>query len=234
MDPSLLPSYLDLANHHANSTEADIRKLCENVLQYKFNSAFVNPYYVPLCREIIKDQGRVGTVISFPLGQELLSVKISSALAAIKAGADELDTCLNVGLIKEGKWDQSLTEMKAILDAVKNTKPAIVVKFIPEVAFLTPDEIRKMAELMVEVGADFFKTGSGSIGGAPRGPTIEDVKLIRETVGNKIKIKVTGGISTYEEAISFINAGVDRIGTSHAVEILEGSTAKKIGNRTSE
>lgn len=209
-----LAAQLDLANHHANATEADIRDICEKVKKYGFNSAFVNPYYI----QFAKDLGvKVGTVISFPLGQETFSVKTGCAESYASLGADELDVSLNVGFIKSGKWADCLVEMKAVVETARRLNEKIIVKFIPECGYLTADEIKKTAELMADTGADFFKTCSGM---GPRGATIEDVKLVREAIGNKLKIKVAGGIETYEQAKSFIDAGADRIGTSHAVEIV--------------
>ena len=213
-----LATYLDLANHHPNSTEVDIKDICGKVLQYGFNSAFVNPYYV----EFAKNQGdlKVGTVISFPLGQEILRIKIAAIYEALALGVDELDVSLNVGLIKSGKWDEVLLEMQSLVTAVRKRDPNKIIKLIPETGYLSVEEIRKTAELMVTAGADFFKTCSGL---GPRGATVEDVKVVRGAVGDKIKIKVAGGIETYDQAMAFINAGADRIGTSHAVEIITGN-----------
>ena len=207
-------SFLDLANHHPNSTEQDIKELCQKVLQYGFNAAFVNPFYIQLAKE----QGvKVGTVISFPLGQETLSVKSGCAESYASLGADELDVSLNVGYLKTGKWTESLVEMKAVVQAARSINSIIIIKFIPETGYLTDDEIKKTAEIMADSGADFFKTCSGL---GPRGATIEDVKLVREAIGNKLKIKVAGGVETYDQARAFIDVGADRIGTSHAVEIV--------------
>ncbi len=218
-----LASYLDLANHHPDSTEEQIKKLCANVKKYNFNAAFVNPFFI----QFAKSQGiKVGTVISFPLGQETLSVKTGCAESYASLGADELDVSLNVGYLKTGKWTESLVEMKAVVQTAKSINSIIVVKFIPETGYLTEDEIKKTAEIMADSGADFFKTCSGL---GPRGATVEDVKVVREVVGNKLKIKVAGGIETYEQAISFVNAGADRIGTSHAVEIVTGEKSKDDG-----
>lgn len=211
-----LPKYLDLANHHPDSTEADIRDVCEKVARYGFNAAFVNPFFI----QFAKGLGvKVGTVISFPLGQETLSVKTGCAESYASLGADELDVSLNVGYLKSGKWTESLVEMKAIVASARSVNSKIIIKFIPETGYLTVDEIKQTAELMADSGADFFKTCSGL---GPRGATIEDVKLVRGTIGNKLKIKVAGGITTFAQAKEFIEAGADRIGTSHAVEIVEG------------
>ncbi len=215
-----LASYLDLANHRADATEEEIRELCQNVLKFNFNSAFVNAVYVSLAREILQDRGKVGTVVSFPLGGETVAVKVANARAAVLAGANELDISLNVGLIKIGRWEASLGEMKEIVLAVRNLEKRTIIKFIPETGLLTPDEIKKSAELVLESGADFYKTCSGM---GPRGATIEDVKMIRSVVNNQLKIKVAGGITNYEQAKAFIEAGANRIGTSHAVEILDAA-----------
>lgn len=220
--------YLDFANHHQNSTHKDIEELCAKVIKYGFNSAFVNPYFVKFAKEKLAGKAKVGTVISFPLGQELPSIKVASAQEAVMAGADEIDVVLNVGLIKEGLWDESFAEMKAIAHAAKGVKKDVVVKFIPEVSYLTPDEIKKVATLIADSGADFFKTSSGSVGGS-RGPEVNDIKLVREVVGDRLKIKVVGGITTFDQAKTFIDAGADRIGTSHAVEIVQGEVGGKGG-----
>lgn len=209
-----LASYLDLANHHPNATEADIKDICGKVEKYGFNSAFVNPYFI----QFAKNLGvKVGTVISFPLGQETFSVKTGCAENYASLGADELDVSLNVGFIKSGKWADCLVEMKAIVQSARSVNPKIIIKYIPETGYLTEDEIKKTAEIMVDSGADFFKTCSGM---GPRGATIKDVTLVREAIGNKLKIKVAGGIENFEQAKSFIDAGADRLGTSHAVEIV--------------
>lgn len=216
-----LAPFLDFANHHNNCTHADVTDLCNKVLKYGFNSAFVNPYFIKFAKETMKGEGKVGTVISFPLGQELTAIKVASTEAAIKEGADEIDVCLNVALVKEGLWDESLSEMKAVVEGARSLRSDIIIKFIPEVGLLTDEEIKKVAVLIADSGADFFKTGSGSVGGT-RGPEIKDIQLVREAVGQRLKIKMVGGISTYDQALSFIEAGADRIGTSHAVEIVEG------------
>lgn len=224
MDKATLAKYLDLANHHADATESAIQLVCDKVHEFGFNAVFVNPCYI----EFAKGFGvKVGTVVSFPLGQEILQNKITLAESAVSLGADEIDVSLNVGYIKSGDWARSLTEMKAVVEAAREVNEAVVIKFIPETGYLTSDEIKKAAEIILESGADFFKACSGM---GPRGATIEDVKLVREAVGDKLKIKVAGGIDTLDEATSFIEAGADRIGTSHAVEIIEEFESKEVKN----
>jgi len=220
MDQRTLVSYLDLAKHHPETSEKEVRDLCQAVKKYGFHSAFVNPCWVKLAREILgESRGVVGTVISFPLGQEMKDIKVLSAIEAVNQGANELDISMNVGLFKEGKTDLVLAEMETIVKVVKTLKKSTLVKFIIETGLLTEEEIKKASQLVLKSGADFVKTCSGM---GPRGASLKDVELIKSMVGGRIKIKVAGGIDTYQEAIDFINAGVDRIGTSKAIEILEG------------
>lgn len=220
-----LASYLDLANHHPNATEADIRDLCAKVLEHKFNAAFVNPAHIALAKSL---GVKVGTVVSFPLGQELLRIKCDSVLEALAVGADELDVSLNVGYIKEANWDKSFEEMNKLVMLVRQNKPQAIIKFIPETGYLTADEIKKTAELILKSGADFFKTCSGL---GPRWASVEDVQIVKATTGDQLKIKVAGGITTYDEATKFIEAGAIRIGTSHAVEIIRGATITPAKNQ---
>jgi len=225
MDQQTLIKYLDFANHHQDATPKDIKELCQKVKKLGFHSAFVNPFYISLAKEILPD-GIVGTVIDFPLGQEPKEVKILASIDAVRKGADELDVAMNVGLFKAGEHEQVLDEMKAVVSAAKNIRRTVVLKFIIETSLLTSSEIKKASQLVLKSGADFVKANSGM---GPRGSSLKDVDLIREAVSDKIKIKVAGDIDTYQEAISFINRGVDRIGTSKAVEILEEFNKKEGG-----
>ena len=218
MDKAKLASFLDLANHRQDATPQEIKALCQQVKKYGFNSAFVNPCFVSLARKFLGDEGKVGTVVSFPLGQDTLDVKIIASMDAIRSGADELDICMNVGFFKGGEKEQAGEEMELIVQASRNIRKNIIIKFIIETGCLTSEEIKEASLLVLSSGADFVKTCSGM---GPRGATLKDVKLIREAVGKKIKLKVAGGITSMTKAIDFIYAGVDRIGTSHAVEIVE-------------
>jgi deoxyribose-phosphate aldolase len=146
-----------------------------------------------------------------------------AAIDLAKKGADELDVSMNVGRFKAGDSKMVLEEMKVVVEAAKNIKKAMVVKFIIETGFLNDDEIKEASELVVDSGADFVKTCSGW---GPRGAEIKDVQLIKAVVGGKVKIKVAGGIRHYQKAVAFIKAGADRIGTSKAVEIVSGKSLK--------
>lgn len=215
-----LAPYLDFANHSAQSTESQIKKLCRQVLKYGFNAAFVNPCWVSFARKQLGDQGRVGTVIAFPLGQETTETKIASALEAVKNGADEVDVSANVGWLKAGKEDKYLAELTKLVKTVKEKRAEVIVKFIIEAHFLTEDEIKKAAYLVMRSGADFVKTTSGF---GPRDAKIEYVRTIKSVVGNRVRIKAAGGISTAEQVKQYLAAGADRIGTSKAVEIVTGT-----------
>ena len=217
MDPKTLAPYLDLADHHADATFADIEDICDKVKKYGFNAVFVNQYFVPFARQKMGPEGKVGTVVSFPLGQDSPEIKIAAAKAAAINGADELDVSLNVGLIKAGQWDESLAEMQNIVREVKAIDQKKIVKFILETGYLTDDEIKKASVLILQSGADFVKTNSGM---GPRGVIVRDVELIKEATEGKIKIKVAGGVDNLNEATALINAGASRIGTSKAVEII--------------
>ncbi|MFZ5845333.1 MAG: deoxyribose-phosphate aldolase [Patescibacteria group bacterium] len=214
-----LASFLDFANHHANATPEEIKQLCRGVLEHGFNSAFVNPVYVPLAHELLAGRAKVGAAISFPLGGETRSTKVASCLEAVRSGADELDVVPNLALLLGDSSGQAfLEELREIVEAVKQTKGGTIVKFILETGYLTPEQIKLGAKMVADAGADFvkFTTGMG-----PRGASLADLALVKEAVAGRVKIKVSGGIDTYEEAEAFINAGANRIGTSHAIEIIK-------------
>ena len=212
-----LASYLDFGYHHPDATQERIIDVCQATIEYQLNSVFVNPFYVPLVKKTLNGQRKTGTVISFPLGQETDALKRAALHELLRMGADEFDVVVNIAYIKEHRWDDCLNEMKEFADIIHSFDQNKIIKCIPETGFLTDDEIKKMAELMIKAEVDFFKTCSGY---GPRGATIKDVELIRAAVGEQIKIKVAGGITTHHQAVKFIQAGANRIGTSRAVEIV--------------
>lgn len=218
------PTYLDCANHKNSASGEDIKKLCADVLTYRFNSAFVNPCYVALAHGLLAGKGKVGTVISFPLGADTTAVKLAGVSDALVSGADELDVVPNLGWFLEGKEDAFISEMREIVEAVRLSGRNIIVKFILEPGSFdslpdTKERMQKMASLIQASGADFVKIGSGM---GPRGPELSDVAIVREAVGETMRIKVAGGITKREQAEAFIAAGANRIGTSHAIEIYKG------------
>jgi deoxyribose-phosphate aldolase len=210
---------IDHANHSAQSSEEEIKKLCDQVKEYGFNAAFVNSCWVKFAREQLGDRAKVGTVVSFPLGQDSTDDKISAGLTAVKNGADEVDVSANVGWLKSGETGKYFDEMSRIVKALKAENNSVIVKFIIEAVFLSDKEIKQASKLVLESGADFVKTTSGF---GPRDAKVEFVKIIREAVGDKIRVKAAGGIHNREEFDQFINAGADRIGTSAGVAIITG------------
>ncbi|MCX6793481.1 MAG: deoxyribose-phosphate aldolase [Candidatus Gottesmanbacteria bacterium] len=224
--PHPFAPYLDFANHHADATPADIETLVATVVEYGFHAVFVNACYISFARrglsKLNAPNGIIGTVVSFPLGQDTVATKVAAVNEAVALGADELDVVPNIGTFLSGDTNGFINEMKTIVDGARMVGTPVIVKFILDPGYFDnqPDKKEKMqtaARLIQQSGADFVKIGSGM---GPRGPSVEDVKIVREAVGPDMKIKVAGGIDTYEEAKAFIDAGVARIGTSHAIEIV--------------
>lgn len=212
-------SHLDLANHHANATSADIKKLCADVVSYGFNAAFVNPCYVAFAKATLAGRAKVGTAISFPLGQDTTEIKISASIAAVKDGADELDIVPNNALLLDQNLNTYQAQLTHTVLSVRAIRKETIIKFILETGDLSDEQISQGATAIVNAGADFVKICSGM---GRRGASLDDVRIVKETVGNAlIKIKVAGGIDTLAEAQGFLAAGADRIGTSKAVEIME-------------
>lgn len=223
-----LAHHLDFANHHADATPDDIRSLCQHVVKYGFHTAFVNPAYVALAKSLLGSHAKVGCVISFPLGQDELSVKMAAANRAVSDGADELDIVPNLGLYFAGNKPGFIKEMTDIAESARIFGKPVVVKFILEPGYFDAllnkrEAVQDVASCIQQAGADFVKIGSGM---GPRGPSLDDVAIVKEAVPG-INIKVAGGIDTRQEAEAFLSAGAVRIGTSHAIDIVLGG--KQVG-----
>ncbi len=200
-----------------DATKDSIIKLCEEAKQYNFMSVCVNPYYVRLCAEELKDSNvKVCTVIGFPLGANTTLVKVEETKQAIIDGATEIDMVINIGALKNKDYEYVKNEISQI----KNACGSLILKVILETCLLSDEEIVIASKLSKDANADFVKTSTGfSKGGA----TIEAVKLMRETVGPNMGVKASGGVHSYEDAINMVNAGANRIGASSGVKIIEGS-----------
>lgn len=201
------------------ATENDIMKLCREAKENNFASVCVNPCYVKLSKDILKDSSvKVCTVIGFPLGANTVSTKVFEAKNAAEDGAEEVDMVLNISKLKSKKYDYIANEIKAVVDAVKQLGN-ILVKVIIETCYLTDDEKVEACKLAMSSGADFVKTSTGfGTGGA----TAYDISLMRKTVGNKLGVKAAGGIRTAQKAKEMIEAGANRIGTSSGIQIVKG------------
>ena len=211
-----MQTYIDSANLNAYATREDIQKLCEEAKVYHFASVCVNPCYVEYAAELLKDSTvAVDTVIGFPLGANTTMVKSYEAIAAIEAGADEIDMVINIGALKEKDYEYVKNEIEEIRDSIDGH----TLKVIIETCYLTEEEIAKMTEICNETFVHFIKTSTGY---GTRGATLEDVEIISKYKSDVLEIKASGGIRTYEEASNFLEKGVSRIGTSQAKAIMEG------------
>ncbi|MTK08524.1 MAG: deoxyribose-phosphate aldolase [Hungatella sp.] len=191
-----------------------IRRYCQEAKEYGFASVCVNSCYVPLAAQELKDSSvSVCCVAGFPLGAMLTSAKAFEASEAVKAGADEVDMVINIGALKDKNYDLVREDIRAVVDACQGR----LVKVILENCLLSKEEIVKACQLSMEAGAQYVKTSTGfSTGGA----VAEDVALMKKTVGEKLKVKASGGIRTPKEAEAMILAGADRIGAGNGIALL--------------
>lgn len=221
VSPETLASAIDHTALKAETNEAAIRKLCEEARQFGFASVCVNPTWVPLCAELLADSPvKVCTVIGFPLGATLTSVKSFETIEAIAAGAAEVDMVINIGWLKDGRDSDVRHDIAAVVNAAKAADPKVLVKVIIETALLTEDEKRRASKLTQEAGADFVKTSTGFSSG---GATVDDVALMRSVVGESMGVKAAGGIRTAADAQAMIAAGATRLGASAGVQIVRES-----------
>ncbi|WP_105129503.1 deoxyribose-phosphate aldolase [Streptococcus suis] len=214
-----LNKYIDHTILKPETTQEQVEKILAEAKEYDFASVCVNPTWVALAAESLKDSDvKVCTVIGFPLGANTPAIKAFETKDAISNGADEIDMVINIGALKTGNYDLVLEDIKAVVAASGDK----LVKVIIEACLLTDDEKVKACQLSQEAGADYVKTSTGfSTGGA----TVADVALMRRTVGPDMGVKASGGARSYEDAIAFIEAGASRIGASSGVAIMNGAQA---------
>lgn len=199
-----------------DASAADIRRLCSEAKEYGFFSVCINPFYVPMAKDMLSGSGvKVTAVIGFPLGMNATDVKVYEAIGASLSGADEIDIVMNIGMARSGQWDAVRKDISDIIMAAKG----IVRKIIIETCYLNRQEKIKAVEMVLAAGAEFVKTSTGF---GPAGATIDDVKLIKTIVKESCGIKASGGIKTIDHVIELIRAGATRIGTSNGVEIVTG------------
>lgn len=204
----------------ADTTQAQIETLCAEARTYDFMSVCVNPTWIAYASELLAGSDvKVCTVIGFPLGANTPEVKAFETKQAIELGADEVDMVVNIGAVKDANWSLVERDIKAVVEAAQGKA---LTKVIIETALLTDEEKVKTCEIAKAVGADFVKTSTGfSTGGA----TVEDIALMRQTVGAELGVKASGGVSTTEEALAMVEAGATRIGASKGIQIVTGVTA---------
>jgi len=206
-----------------NATQAEVAKLCEEARNYCFASVCVNPSYVAYSAQLLQGSGvKVCTVIGFPLGSTTSTVKAVEARDAIANGAEEIDMVINVGALKSGNDSVVYEDIKAVREATRGK----VLKVILETSLLSDEEKVRSCIMSKKAGADFVKTSTGFGGG---GATVEDVKLMRQTVGPLMGVKASGGIRDTKAAEAMIQAGATRLGTSASVAIVSGQASEGKG-----
>jgi len=198
------------------STWEEIKEICDDARKYGTASICIPPCYVKKAKEYVGDEVKICTVIGFPNGNMTTASKVFEAEDALRNGADEIDMVINIGMLKAKEYDYVLEEIKAVKAACKEH----ILKVIIETCLLTEEEKIKMCEIVTESGADFIKTSTGfSTGGA----TFDDIALFAKHVGENVKIKAAGGISSMEDAERFVELGASRLGTSRIVKIVKNS-----------
>ncbi|MCP8616909.1 deoxyribose-phosphate aldolase [Salirhabdus salicampi] len=217
-----LAKYIDHTLLKPNTTANQIFELCEEAREYGFASVCVNPHWVRYCYESLKETDvKVCTVIGFPLGATTTEVKSFETRLTIEQGAEEVDMVINVGALKSGDHDVVQQDIQAVVDAANGKA---LVKVIIETSLLTDDEKRTACQLAKAAGADFVKTSTGFSGG---GATVEDITLMRQTVGPEMGVKASGGVRNQADAEAMIEAGATRIGASAGVDIVTGGQSNE-------
>lgn len=217
----LLASYIDHTLLKADATKHQIQQLCKEALKYQFATVCVNSTWISDVKALL-DGSSVGitTVVGFPLGASLSEVKAFEAKQAISCGATEVDMVINIGFLK----NRQLAELEADIKAVVTACEEVPVKAIVETCLLTDEEIVLACQIAVKAGAKFVKTSTGfSTGGA----TLDDIKLMRQTVGEHIGVKASGGVRDTQSALALIAAGANRLGASASVAIVEGQQTEQ-------
>ncbi|MGE0761900.1 MAG: deoxyribose-phosphate aldolase [Bdellovibrionales bacterium] len=219
MTTAHLARYIDHTLLRADASANDITKLCHEAREFNFWSVCVNPCWISFCREQLKGSAvRVCTVIGFPLGANDSATKAFEAQNAVQNGADELDMVLNIGFVKSARWHAVGDDIVAVVKAA-GLRP---VKVILETSLLSDDEKIKSCQEAMRAGAAFVKTSTGF---STAGATVEDVRLMKQTVGDHLKVKASGGVRDLASLQKMIAAGAERIGTSSATQFLAGQKA---------
>ena len=219
MDVKNILAHCDHTLLKQESTWAQINEVCDDGLKYGCASVCIPASFVKQAADYVGNELKICTVIGFPNGYSTTAVKVFETEDAIRNGADEIDMVINIGWVKDQRWDEVLAEIKAI----KASCQGRILKVIVETCLLTEAEKIKLCELVTESGADYIKTSTGfSTGGATR----EDVALFKAHIGPGVKIKAAGGISSLQDAEDFMALGADRLGTSRIVKLVKGEHAE--------
>ncbi len=194
------------------ATWDQIRSLCDDAIRYQTASVCIPPCYVRQAKEYVRDQMRICTVIGFPNGNTTTTVKAFETKEALDNGADEIDMVINIGALKEGNDSYIQNEIRIL----KEICGSHILKVIIETCLLTEEEKIRMCKIVTQAGADFIKTSTGF---STAGATFDDVRLFAQHIGGQVRIKAAGGISSFDDAETFIRLGADRLGTSRLVKL---------------
>jgi len=206
-------SHIDHTQLKPFATWADIRKLCEEAIEYKTASVCIPPTYIKRIHDTYGDKINICTVVGFPLGYSVTASKVAEINQALSEGCNEIDMVINISDVKNGDFKKVEQEISVL----KKACGSHILKVIIETCFLTEEEKIEMCKAVTNAGADYIKTSTGfGTGGA----TLADVKLMKENIGPNVKIKAAGGVKTLDDLLDFLNAGADRIGTSSAVTLI--------------
>ena len=215
--PEELAKMIDHTLLKPYSTDEDLKKLCAVAREYGFKTVAINNCHIPLCnRELEGTDILTDAAVGFPLGAMTIEAKVFEAVDAIEKGADEVDYVVNIGKVKSGEWEYVRKEMEQIVAACHSR--GIICKVIFENCYLNDEEKRMLCRIAVETGIDFIKTSTGMGSG---NATLEDVMLMKQCVGSKVRVKAAGGIRSAADALKFIEAGASRLGTSAGKAIID-------------
>ncbi|MEA2078174.1 MAG: deoxyribose-phosphate aldolase [Candidatus Marinimicrobia bacterium] len=215
-----LSKYIDHTLLKPQATNADLEKLCKEAIENEFAAVCVNPCNVVYCAGLLAGtKVKLASVVGFPLGASIPSIKSAETLMAVEDGANEIDMVINIGALKNGNKVLVEADIKAVVSSAEGN----TVKVIIETCLLKDEEKVIACELSKSAGAHFVKTSTGFSSG---GATVDDVKLMKTAVGDALEVKASGGVRSYEDAMAMIEAGATRIGTSSGIAILQGKKAE--------
>jgi deoxyribose-phosphate aldolase len=217
-NPQVFAKYIDHTLLSASAISSDIEKLCGEAIEYGFHSVCINPRWISLAAdELNKTPVKIASVVGFPLGAELTEIKAAQTKAAIFAGADEIDMVIDIASVLQGDVRYLENQLETVLQQCRAVRPNVLLKVIIESALLNEEQIKSVCLSASKLGVDFVKTSTGT--NKAGGATVEAVKLMKEWATG-CEVKAAGGIKTFEQLKSFVNAGASRIGTSSAVDIM--------------
>lgn len=207
--------HVDHTQLKACATWEDIKKLCDEAVEYQTASVCIPPCYIQRVKEAYGEQINICTVVGFPLGYSVTEAKIAETKKALEDGASEIDMVINISDVKNGDYAAVEKEIAALKEVVGDK----ILKVIIETCYLTEEEKIAMCKAVTAAGADYIKTSTGF---GTAGATISDIRLFKENIGEHVKMKAAGGVKTVEDLEAFLQEGCDRIGTSSAVKLIQG------------